>query len=202
MWRKTRLSLKRRSPRPRRLATSPHPPPAPAAAAEPAPEPAETAPQEPRADHGVPIAEYLREREERLNVQRQLEAYRARENPAPRPDPFLDPQGFVNAQLRTQMDPVLRQLSVAIAHNNKATAASVHGARARRARASRVRQGLAGARSRRTQPRVGKPKPVPRRRRLAEAERAARRDRRRCENLSRAHPERCSLRPRIPGTRQ
>jgi hypothetical protein len=102
--------------------------PAPAAAAEPAPEPAETAPQEPRAEHGVPIAEYLREREERLNVQRQLEALRARETPATRPDPFLDPQGFVNAQLRTQMDPVLRQLSVAIAHNNKATAASVHGA--------------------------------------------------------------------------
>jgi hypothetical protein len=77
--------------------------------------------------HGVPIAEYLRERDERLNVQRQLEAYRAREKPTPRPDPFLDPQGFVDAQLRAQMDPVLRQLSVAIAHNNKTTAASVHG---------------------------------------------------------------------------
>ena len=101
---------------------------APAAAAEPAPEASEARPSEPRPEHGVPIGEYLREREERLNYQRQLEAYQARETPAPRPDPFLDPQGFVNAQLRAQMDPALRQLSVAIAHNNKATAASVHGA--------------------------------------------------------------------------
>ena len=104
------------------------PGPAPSASAEHAPEPSEARPPEPRAEHGVPIGEYLREREERLNYQRQLEAYRAREAPAARPDPFLDPQGFVNAQLRAEMDPVLRQLSVAIAHNNKATASSVHGA--------------------------------------------------------------------------
>ena len=106
----------------------PAPTPAPDAAAEPAPQASDAAPQAPQSPHGVPIAEYLREREERLNAQRQLDAYRARETPEPPPDPFLDPQGFVNSQLRTRMDPVLRQLSVAIAHNNKATAASVHGA--------------------------------------------------------------------------
>ncbi|MBV9520232.1 MAG: hypothetical protein JO068_19170, partial [Hyphomicrobiales bacterium] len=97
-------------------------------ASEAAPQASDAVSQVPQPDHGVPIVEYLREREERLNVQRQLDAYRARETPAPRPDPFLDPQGFVNAQLRAQMDPVLRQLSVAIAHNNKSTAAGVHGA--------------------------------------------------------------------------
>jgi hypothetical protein len=106
---------------------APAPAPADAGAAEPAPQPSDTAPGEPQ-DRGVPLGEYLREREERQNYQRQLEAYRAREKPAPKPDPFIDPQGFVNAQLRAQMDPVLRQLSVAIAHNNKSTAASVHGA--------------------------------------------------------------------------
>jgi hypothetical protein len=83
----------------------------------------------------VPLADYLREREERQAQQRQLEAYqreleayRARERPAIRPDPFIDPHGFVKAQLNAQMDPVLNQLAVAVAHNNKATAVSVHGA--------------------------------------------------------------------------
>ena len=98
------------------------PKPAPAQAATPAGEAA------PQPDHRVPLSEYLREREERQNYQRQLEAYRAREKPLARPDPFLDPQGFVNAQLRAQMDPVVQQLKVAIAHNNKSTAVGVHGA--------------------------------------------------------------------------
>jgi len=93
------------------------------------------APQQPQALHQVPLAAYLSEMAEKQELRRRLEAFESARRPAPEPDPFLDPKAFVTANAAALLDarldqhvsPVLRQLQVAIAHNNKATAAAVHG---------------------------------------------------------------------------
>ncbi len=85
--------------------------------------------------HQVPLATYLAEREEKQELRRRLEAFERTRKPAEEPDPFLDPKGFVTAnagallesRLNQHVEPALRQLQIAIAHNNKATAAAVHG---------------------------------------------------------------------------
>jgi hypothetical protein len=86
--------------------------------------------------HQVPLATYLAEREEKQELRRRLEAFERARRPAEEPDPFLDPKGFVTAnaaalldsRLNQQVSPVLRQLQMAIAHNNKAAAAAMHSA--------------------------------------------------------------------------
>lgn len=97
---------------------------------EPAPEPepqAEQTAAKPDAQAGI-LRDLIDERVRRQELQRQIEAYKAKEKPSEEPDPFLNPQDFVQAQVRAQVDPVLRELRIAIAHNNKATATGVHGA--------------------------------------------------------------------------
>lgn len=94
------------------------------------------APQEPQ-QHMVPVAVLT---EQRREFQRLIEELKKPAKPEEKAaaaveiDPFMDPKGFARAearalfesQLAEQVSPVLDQLRVAIAHNNKATATSIH----------------------------------------------------------------------------
>lgn len=93
-----------------------------APAADPTPAPAQPQPQpEPQPDHRIPLAEHLREREERQAAQRerdearkrlddltrQLEEMRRPKPQAPqRPDPFADPGAYADHVARETVDPV------------------------------------------------------------------------------------------------
>lgn len=81
---------------------TPQPDPAPAAqpaeppAPEPAPQPEPPAPQ-PEAkpeEHSVPLAKALDWRDERNQLRKELDAYKAKEKAAPVPDPDDDPRGY------------------------------------------------------------------------------------------------------------
>jgi hypothetical protein len=101
------------------------------AQAQPAP-----APRPEAQPHQVPLATYLQEREEKLELKRRFEALeqarRASERPLQEPDPFLDPRGFAGREFDTrfqqQVAPVLHQLAQALDHQHRMAATAKYGA--------------------------------------------------------------------------
>lgn len=96
-------------------------------AAEPKPEPTAEPPAQPerREDHRIPLSEHLSEREKRQAAERRAEEAerriadlsrrmddlsRPKQEPAARPDPYADPDGFMQHGVREAVTPIQQQM--------------------------------------------------------------------------------------------